>query len=490
MAHEVISGLKPAILWQRFYEIAQVPRPSKKEGKILDHMRKLFKELNISFTEDKVGNIVAAVPASPGYEKASTVVLQGHVDMVCEKNKETKHDFDNDPISMIRDNGWIKAKGTTLGSDNGIGVAAALSVITDKDVIHGPIEILLTVDEETGLTGATNLEPGFVSGKILLNMDSEEDGAFYVGCSGGMDTLGSFNIEYENTPQDAVVYELMVTGLKGGHSGLDIGTGRANGIKILVRTLKQIEKFNYTIVKIDGGSLRNAIPREAEAILYIKESDVSAIEKVVNEFQKRAGDEFRTAEGGLKILFKKSDEEFEKVFTKNFSVKIINTLLALPHGVIMMSQDIPDLVETSTNLATVKINNGKLTVGTSQRSSVESAKKYIAQSVYSIFTLADAGIETTDGYPGWKPNMDSKVLKISKEVFKNIFKKEPEIKAIHAGLECGILESKNPGMDMISFGPTIMGAHSPDERVNIETVERFYVLLKGILKELAQQNKN
>lgn len=490
MTPEVINGLQPSILWQRFYEITCVPRPSKKEGKILEHMRKLFNELNIQFKEDKTGNILATLPATQGYENAPTVVLQGHVDMVCEKNKETNHDFENDPITMIRDNGWIKAKGTTLGSDNGIGVAAALAVITDKDVVHGPIEILLTVDEETGLTGASSLEAGFVGGKILLNMDSEEDGAFYVGCAGGMDTLGSFNIESENVPQNTIAYELMITGLKGGHSGLDISTGRANGIKMLARTLKHLDKFDYSIAKVDGGSLRNAIPREAEAILFIKESDASEIEKVINEFQKKAVDEFKSADSGLKILFKKSGEKFDKVFTKSFTSKIVNTLLALPHGVIMMSQDIPDLVETSSNLATVKIKDGKLTIGTSQRSSIDSAKKYMGQSVYSVFALAGADISATDGYPGWKPNMDSKVLKISKEVFKNLFKKEPHIKAIHAGLECGILESKNPGMDMISFGPTIMGAHSPDERVEIKTVEKFYDLLKGILKELAEQKKN
>ncbi len=490
MTPEVIKGLKPSILWQRFYEITQVPRPSKKEEKILAHMKRLFKELNISFKEDKYGNIVASVPATPGYEKAPAIVLQGHVDMVCEKNKETKHDFENDPITMVRDNGWIKAKGTTLGSDNGIGVAAALSIITDKDVTHGPIEILLTVDEETGLTGATKLQPGLISGKILLNMDSEEDGAFYVGCAGGKDTLGSFSIEYENLPQGFFAYELMVTGLKGGHSGLDINQGRANGIKILARTLNQLNRFDYRIAKIDGGSLRNAIPRESEALIFINKKDYAEIEKTLSDFEKKAVVEFKTADAALKINFKEVNENFPKVFTKSFSDKIVNTLLALPHGVIMMSKDIPDLVETSTNVATIKIDGDKLTIGTSQRSSVESAKKYIGESVQSVFSLAGAKIEMTDGYPGWKPNLDSKILKISKSVFKNLFHKEPAIKAIHAGLECGILEGKNPGLDMISFGPTIMGAHSPDEKVNIETVEKFYSLLKGILKELAQPNKN
>ncbi len=490
MTPEVINGLKPSILWQRFYEIAQVPRPSKKEGKILEHIRNLFKELNVSFKEDKVGNIVAKIPASPGNENAPTVVLQGHVDMVCEKNKETKHDFENDPITLVRDNGWIKAKGTTLGSDNGIGVAAALAVITDKDVVHGPIEILLTVDEETGLTGATNLEPGLISGKILLNMDSEEDGAFYIGCAGGKDTLGVFNIDYKDTPKDFVPYEIMVTGLKGGHSGLDISQGRANGIKILARTINQLNKFDYKIAKMDGGSLRNAIPREAEAILLIKKEDVSEIEKIIKDFEKKAVNEFKTADGGLKINFTKAEGSFNKVFSDDLTKKILNTLLALPHGVIMMSKDIPDLVETSTNVATVKIKDDKLTIGTSQRSSVESAKKYMSESVQSIFELALAKIEITDGYPGWKPNVDSPLLKTSKNIFKDLFNKEPEIKAIHAGLECGILEGKNPGLDMISFGPTIEGAHSPDEKVNIETVEKFYTLMKAILKEIAQQNKN
>ena len=488
MSSEVNKGLEPSILWQRFYEITQVPRPSKKEGKILTHMRNLFKELNISFKEDEVGNIVASIPATKGYENSATVILQGHVDMVCEKNKETKHDFDNDPITMVRDNGWIKAKGTTLGSDNGIGVAAALSVITDKDVIHGPIEILLTIDEETGLTGATKVEPGFITGKILLNLDSEEDGTFYVGCAGGVDTLGTFNIEFENAPSGFTTYELMATGLKGGHSGLDINQGRANGIKVLTRALAHIGKFDYRIAKVDGGSLRNAIPREAEAIIFLKDSDIKDIEKIIKDVEKTLVNEYKHSDSGVKINMMKVDQSFSKVFTRKFSDKILDILFALPHGIIMISQDISDLVETSTNLASIKTEGDKVIIGTSQRSSVESAKKYIAQSVRSIFSLAGAEIEKTDGYPGWSPNMDSKILKISKSVFQDLFKKEPEIKAIHAGLECGILEGKNPGLDMISFGPTIMGAHSPDERVNIETVGKFYSLLKGILKELAQQN--
>ena len=488
MANNVIAELEPVHLWKRFYEITQVPRPSKKEGKIRKHLKNLLHELNIEFKEDQIGNILASVPAKSGFENSPTVVLQGHVDMVCEKNKDKDHDFENDPISVIKSDGWVTADGTTLGSDNGIGVAAALATITDPDVVHGPLEILLTVDEETGLTGANNLEKGTLKGKTLLNMDSEEDGAFYVGCSGGVDTLGSFKIEYEKSPTGYKVYELMVTGLKGGHSGLDINTGRANGIKQLGRILNSIKTFNVKIASIDGGSLRNAIPREAEAVLLIDDKKVGEVEKTVREMEKKILNEFKTPDGGFKVILKTSDSNHANVFTDSFSEKLIDTILALPHGVIAMSPDIEGLVETSTNLATVKILGDKLVIGTSQRSSIDSAKDYIASSVASILKLAGAEVELGDGYPGWKPNLDSELLKISKDVFKKLFNTEPEIKAIHAGLECGILESKNPGMDMISFGPTIMGAHSPDEKIKIETVEKFYDLLKGILKRLSEKN--
>ncbi len=487
MSEQIIKGLKPEILWQRFYEITRVPRPSKKEGKILDHLKRLLKELKVSYKQDGVGNIVVSVPPTSGYEKSPTVILQGHVDMVCEKNKNTKHDFDNDPIKLVNKDGWISADGTTLGSDNGIGVAAALAVISDDKVIHGPVEILLTIDEETGLTGVNNIEPGFIKGKILLNLDSEEDGAFYVGCSGGVDTVGHFDLEFENASPDLVPFELLIAGLKGGHSGLDINTGRANAIKLLARTLRELEKTNYKLASISGGSKRNAIPREAEAVIFIKPSSVSAAEKIINDFEVKLANEFKVSDSGLKIEFKKTASSSKEVFTNILREKIIDTILALPHGVITMSHDIPDLVETSTNVATISIENKNLSIGTSQRSSVDSAKKYIANSVSSVFKLAKAKIENGDGYPGWKPNMDSEILKISKKVFKDLFKKEPEIKAIHAGLECGILGDKNPGLDMISFGPTIMGAHSPSEKVNIETVEKFYKLLKGILKHIAEK---
>lgn len=487
MSKSAIAGIEPKILWERFFEITQVPRPSKKEEKIKNYLRKLLTQLKLEFKEDKTGNFVVYVKATRGYENAPIVVLQGHVDMVCEKNKTKIFDFENDPIELLREDGWITANGTTLGSDNGIGVAAALAVVSDSEIVHGPLELLFTVDEETGLTGANNLQPGFVKGKILLNMDSEEDGAFYVGCSGGVDTVGSFKIKFQKSPKGLLPYELLVTGLKGGHSGLDIITGRGNGIKILARALKSLEQFKYYLADIDGGSLRNAIPREADAAILIDKSDVDKVTKTIAEFGKDILNEFKTVDAGVKVIFKESGKKYEQVLEDSLSKKIVNTLLALPHGVIAMSADIPGLVETSTNLATIKIEKDDIKIGTSQRSSIESAKDYIAKCVRSAFSLAEADIFVGDGYPGWKPNMNSQVLKLSKKVFKELFRKEPEIKAIHAGLECGILEGKNPGMDMISFGPTILGAHSPDEKVNIETVEKFYRLLKGILKEIAVQ---
>ncbi len=487
MAESAIKDLKPELVWQRFYEITRVPRPSKKEGKIREHLRKFLKEQNVDFNEDKTGNIVAKIPASSGYEKSPTVILQGHIDMVCEKNKETKHDFDNDPIEIKREDGWITAEGTTLGSDNGIGVAAALAVINDKSVVHGPIEILLTVDEETGMTGANYLDASLLDGKILLNMDSEEDGAFYVGCSGGVDTIASFDLKTEKAPSGYDTYEIMITGLKGGHSGLDIIQGRANAIKLLGRALNRLKKVDYSLSSLSGGSLRNAIPREAEAIITIKKGSESEAEKIISDFEKHLLNEYKKTDSGLKLLFKKVDTAADTVFTKEFRNNIINLLLALPHGVIAMSQDIPDLVETSTNLAVISTEKGKLNISTSQRSSIDSAKDYIASSVKAALELAGGDVSVGDGYPGWKPDMDSAILKTSKNVFRELFKKEPEIKAIHAGLECGILGSKKPGLDMISFGPTIEGAHSPDERVNIDTVEKFYNLLKGILKNIAEK---
>lgn len=484
---KAIDGLAPAVLWNRFYEISQIPRPSKHEERIRLYLRNFAGTNNLEFKEDKVGNIVITIPPKPGFENVPGVVLQSHVDMVCEKNKNTEHDFLNDPINLVRDGEWIKADGTTLGADNGIGVAAALAIATDNHFNHGPIELLFTVDEETGLTGANNLEPGFVQGKYLLNLDTEEDGFFYVGCAGGMDTMGSFKIESAQIDDSWLPYTIFVSGLKGGHSGINISDKRGNAIKLLALLLNKLKVIDYYLVLISGGSKRNAIAREAEAQLLIKSEDEALLREKINEFSLESVLEFKSTDRELKITFEKSESgKTGTVYTKEFTNRILNVLLSMPHGVISMSPDIPGLVETSTNLATVVVENERIKIGTSQRSSIESAKKNIAASVKAVFDLAGAEVIVGDGYPGWQPNLDSKLLHLSRKVFKDLFGRTPELKAVHAGLECGILGDKYPGLEMISFGPTIEGAHSPDEKIKIEDVEKFYRLLKAILVEVSK----
>ncbi len=488
MSEKAIDGLSPRILWQKFYEISRISRPSKKEERILQYLKDFADDLSLRTEQDSAGNIVVFVPATPGYEDSRTVILQSHVDMVCEKNKGTEHDFDRDPIKLIRDEGWIKAEGTTLGSDNGIGVAASLSIALDEDVFHGPLELLFTVDEETGLTGANNLQPGFITGKTLLNLDCEELGAFYVGCAGGQDTVGILKSEKTNAPKGWVAYELVITGLKGGHSGLDIHSGRANAIKLLGRLLRKLEAIDYQLAEITGGSKRNAIPREADATILLNPSDMKRAKNVVSGFIEEVLAEYKKNDGGLRIEFNRKEKAFDKILTKTFGAKLIDVILALPHGIVAMSPDIPNLVETSTNLATIVMGDDEIKVETSQRSSIESARAYIAGSVESVFKLAEAEIIFAGRYPGWKPNLTSEILQISRGVYKKLFGEEPEIKAVHAGLECGIMGDKYPGLDMVSLGPTIQGAHSPDEKVNTDDVGKFYSLLKGILLELASPN--
>jgi dipeptidase D len=488
MSKEVIEGLKPELIWNYFYEISQVPRPSKKEEKIIEYVKKFAADRNLELKQDDTGNLVIKVPATPGYEDAPTVVLQGHLDIVCEKNKGTEHDFDNDPIKLVRDGEWMTADGTTLGADNGIGVAAAMALSTDPDVTHGPLEILCTVDEETGMTGVNGLQPGFIDGEMLLNMDSEEDGAFYVGCSGGQDTMGVFNIPWAQVKKDLSPYELMVTGLKGGHSGLDVAAGRGNAIQMLGRMLQKFP-VKYRVAKLTGGSKRNAIPREAETVILIDPNDESTVAEFTKKYVADLLLEYEKNDGGLDITLKKLNDNYDKVWKKKFTKRIVNALSSLPNGIQAMSPDIPDLVETSTNLATVTMEGDELRIGTSQRSSIEPAKHAISGSVKAILELAGADeIMVGDGYPGWQPNMDSALLKFSKEVFNEMYGSDPEIKAIHAGLECGLLGATYPGLDMISFGPTIEGAHSPDEKVNIKDVEKFYNLGKALLEKIAKKN--
>ncbi len=487
MNQKVIEGLEPKLVWQRFAEISQIPRCSKHEEAIRTYIKTFSLQHNLDYKEDNAGNIVIFVKASAGFENKPTIVLQSHVDMVCEKNKDKVHDFSKDGIQLIKEGEWVRANGTTLGADNGIGVAAQLAIAKDDELLHGPLELLFTVDEETGLTGVNSLSPDFISGRILLNLDTEEDGAFYIGCSGGIDTEGYFKIEFEEIKKDYIPYKIFVNGCKGGHSGVDISEGRANAIKLLAYLLSNLEEFDFQLGFIQGGSKRNAIPREAEAIIFIDEKNEALVRELINEQAIETSLEFTKNDAEIKYTFEKiplTELKIKNAFKSELTKRVINTLTALPHGVIAMSQSIKGLVETSTNLATVNYDSYELVIGTSQRSSIENAKRNISKTVQSIFELANAKVKTTDGYPGWQPNVDSQLLKKAKKIYKNTFDDDPKIKAVHAGLECGILSDKYPGIDMISFGPTIIGAHSPDEKVNIKAVEKFYSFLKILLYEL------
>ncbi|MCJ7552914.1 MAG: aminoacyl-histidine dipeptidase, partial [Ignavibacteriaceae bacterium] len=413
-----------------------------------------------------------------------TVVLQGHIDMVCEKNRGVEHDFDNDPIYPYIDGDWVKAKGTTLGADNGIGVAAALAVLEAKDIEHGPIECLFTLDEETGLTGASSLKKGWLKADILINMDSEELGTLFIGCSGGKNTAARFKTKLEKSPRNYSAFELKVEGLKGGHSGLEIHVGRGNAAKILNRliwTYSQEDKIR--LVEINSGNKHNAIPREAFAIVLVPKNDEKKFKKFVAKYNETVKAEYVVVDPDLLVSASKHAVP-EKVMDEKAQKRLVNALYAIPHGVTKMSNDIPGLVETSNNLAVVETVGKHVNIVTSQRSSVASENKDITNTVSSVLMLAGAEISYGDGYPGWKPDVNSDVLKVFKSTFKQMYGKEPAVTAIHAGLECGIIKEKYLDMDMISFGPTMSGVHSPDEKLQISTVPEFYNQLVNVLKNI------
>lgn len=483
---KVLSSLKPAHLWNHFEEICNRPHPSRKEEKVAQYVLSFAKQNGLEYQTDDFGNIVIRKSATSGKENLTPVVLQGHLDMVAEKNADVKHDFDNDPIQPFIEGDWVKAKGTTLGSDNGIGVAAALAVLEDKTLVHGPIEALFTLDEETGLNGAQALKPGFLKSKILINLDSEEDGALYIGCAGGQNTFVKFTSKPGEAPTNTVALEIKITGLKGGHSGLDISAGRGNAIKLMARLLHGLDyKFGIKLVSINGGSKHNAIPRESFAVVRVNKKNVEEALNYINEYNKIVKDELASAEPQLNVASNEIKSR-AKVMDKTTAANLINSLYAVQNGVIKMSADIEGLVETSTNLAVVTTKGKTVEIILSQRSSVETEKKDISNSVASVFHLAKAEVKQGDGYPGWKPDIHSPVLSVMKNVYKNRYGNEPEIKAIHAGLECGIIKERFPDMDMISFGPTIMGAHSPDEKVQISAVEKFWDLLVDTLKNIPE----
>ena len=482
----ILGNLKPEAVWNHFEEICKYPRSSRNEEKIAGYIVSVGQRNNLETLRDEFGNVLIRKPATPGKENLTPVVLQGHLDMVAEKNNDIQHNFDKDPITPYIDGDWVKAKGTTLGSDNGIGVAAALAVLESEDIEHGPLEAIFTLDEETGLFGAQALKPGFLKASVLLNLDSEEDGTLYIGCAGGQNTIVKIKYGQKDVPDNTSAIELKVTGLKGGHSGLDINTGRGNAIKIIARLLHELNyKFGIRLVNINGGSKHNAIPRECFAVMRAAKKTKDQILSYIENYNNIVKAELANVEPNLNVTASEIKSR-SKVIDKSSAANIINSLYSVPNGVIKMSADIEGLVETSTNLAVIVTKGKTVEITLSQRSSVESEKIDISNTINALFKLAKAEVNQADGYPGWKPNIKSPVLGVLKCVYKDLYGTEPLVKAIHAGLECGIINERYPGMDMISFGPTIVGAHSPDEKVQISTVSKFWNLLVNVLKNIPQ----
>ena len=483
MKNEDLKKLYPSTLWDIFADICAIPHPSKHEGQILAWLKSWAKEHQIECEQDETGNLVLRKPATKGMENRTPIILQGHVDMVPQANSDVQHDFTKDPIiPVIGEDGWLRAKGTTLGADNGIGAAAALALLLEKNIEHGAIEVFLTVDEETGMTGAFGLKKGFLKGDILINLDSETEGEMYVGCAGGLDANIEKECKTEPVADNMQGARLFISGLKGGHSGMDINLGRANANKLLTRLLmKGKEEVGLRIASIHGGSLRNAIPREAEAIVALPKDKIDAMKTLVQNCTEILRKEFAATEPDLKIELTLTDTPTE-VLKTCCDTPVLQLAYALPHGVLRMSDSMKDLVETSNNFAIFTLENGKLTIANLLRSSVDSAKDAVGEKIKSIAELAGAQVTLTGGYPGWKPNMDSPILKTAINTYSEKYGKKPEIMAIHAGLECGLFGVNYPHWDMISFGPSIMHPHSPDERVNIESVGKFWDFLQALLK--------
>lgn len=481
----IFKGLKPERLWYYFGEICKIPRPSRKEEQIAAWILEKGQEFGLQVIKDPTGNVLVRKQASLGMENRPVIILQSHLDMVCEKNSTTIHNFDSDPIIPRIEGEWVKATDTTLGADDGIGVAAMLAFMEPGNLVHGPLEFLFTIDEETGLSGAEGLQPGFLNGRILLNLDSEDDGELFIGCAGGKDTSIVLPYSKEPLPGGFKSFRIEVSGLKGGHSGDDINKGLGNANKILNRLLWETSSaFSLRISFFDGGNLRNAIAREAFALVSVPEAKAEAFEQYIIDFESLVKFELKTTEPDLKIAY--ISTEVAGFCISNISQeKLLNTLYACPHGVITMSADIPGFVETSTNLASVKTKEDHFLIGTSQRSSMESARDDVANMVASVFRLAGATVTHGQGYPGWTPNPGSPILQLTRETYTTLFGIEPKVLVIHAGLECGLIGKKFPGMDMISYGPTIKGAHSPDERLSISTVGKFWDLTVDLLKNIS-----
>ena len=472
-------------IWKYFEEICRIPRPSKKEEKICAYIRQFAKDQRLTYQQDEADNIVIRKPATSGKEHLPGVILQSHVDMVCEKNSNVCHNFDEDPIDHYIDGDWMKARGTTLGADDGIGIAAMLAVLADTDIAHGPLEALFTIDEETGLTGAKELQPGFLTGKILINLDSEDEGELFIGCAGGVDTVATLQYKEKDIPPDSIAYQMTISGMTGGHSGDDIHKRRGNAIKILNHIMLECSGlYGISVCRFEGGNLRNAIPREASAVVAVDRA-------YCDEFEQYCINEAQLWKEALITTSPEFQLTIEPCHTPAYIMDIVsqscllNALAMCPSGVVSMSAAIPGLVSTSTNIASIKFSDERIiTVTTSQRSDNEEAKASISKRVRRIFTLMDAQAKSSDGYPGWTPNPQSPILETTKTAYQELFGKKPVVRAIHAGLECGLFLEKYPELDMISFGPTIKNVHSPSEQLNIPTVKRFADLLLKVLVDV------
>jgi len=480
-----LSNLNPSLVWGIFEEITRVPRPSKHEEKIIAYLVDFAIRHNLRHKVDAAGNVVIYKPATAGYEDHPAVVLQSHSDMVCEKNADTQHDFFTDPIEAYVDGQWVKARGTTLGADCGIGMAAALAVLVDDTLAHPAIEALFTVDEETGLTGAFNLAPDMLSGKYLLNLDSEDEGEIFIGCAGGIDTLATFTYKSERAPEGYTWMRVDVGGLKGGHSGDNIPDGLGNSNKIMARLLQMAEeRYALRLSDFNGGNLRNAIPREAFAVVGVPVAKKGAFVRLVRSFAADVAAELQYTDAGFWMRAEECGKP-RRVVDADTQHRLLTAIVSVANGVLAMSFAMKGLVETSTNLASVKfLPKGRIQVVTSQRSSVESAKRYAARTVEGTFALAGAKVVHSDGYPGWAPNPNSHLLDVAVATYRELFDKEPVVRAIHAGLECGLFLEKYPHLEMISFGPTLRGVHSPDERLEIATVDKFWRHLLLLLARL------
>ena len=479
-----IRELAPKALWSNFYKLTQVPRPSHHMEAVTKFMVDFGHALGLETIVDKTGSVLIRKPATPGMENRTPVVLQAHLDMVPQKETDKKHDFVTDPISAYIDGDWVTADGTTLGADDGIGVAAAMAVLESKELKHGPIEAFFTIDEETGMVGAFGMEAGLLQGDILLNMDSEDEGELYVGCAGGLDADMTWKFNSAPVPDDDIALEILVKGLKGGHSGLEIDCGRANANKLLFRFLKEaIMQYEARLASVEGGNMRNAIPREAKAVITIPADNKKEIEKLAEEYAETFNDEYKAIENGIFVEVRQVELP-DALIPEEIQDDFVNAVTACPNGVFRMIPEIPDTVETSTNLSIVVANSTDISVRCLLRSSVDSKKEELASMIESVFALAGAKVEFSGGYSGWNPNMDSPILKTMADVYQKEFGKPAVVRVVHAGLECGIIGATEPRLDMVSVGPTMRHPHTPDEKVNIASVERFWRFIVATLEAI------